>query len=66
MLSQTCINLFHVLNTEYIWRMRVAKELLVHIDFDSRKKEKYYGSNWGPATDWFHRLFKIADYIIYV
>ncbi len=37
----------------------VTKQLLVHIDFDSREK-KYYGSHCEPATVWFSTFFKIA------
>ncbi len=38
MLSQTCIHFFHVLNTKLRYFKKVEKQLLVHIDFDRKKK----------------------------
>ncbi len=41
------------------WWIWVIKQLLVHIDFDRRRKI-YYGSHCWPATVWFSTSFKIA------
>ncbi len=41
------------INKKIFWRRWKTKQLLVHIDFDSRE-------HCGPATVWFSTFFKIA------